>query len=153
MSKTTDIMRYYALLLFFSGLFLQAAPGQPQGGGNRIDERIQAMKAAFITDRLRLTPEEAQQFWPLYNQFEEAERELRQAYRPERPIEEMSDAEAMEFLNRHLEMEEKLIDLRRRYIGRFQEVLPARKVALLRKVEEEFKRELLRRMREMRRRQ
>ncbi len=146
-------MRYYALLLLFSGLFLQPALGQPQGGENRIDECIQAMKAAFITDRLRLTPEEAQQFWPLYNQFEEADRELRQAYRPGRPIEEMSDAEAMEFLNRNLEMEEKLIDLRRRYIGRFQEILPARKIALLRKAEEEFKRELLRRMREMRRRQ
>lgn len=145
-------MRYYAFLPFFLGLFLQTAVGQPPGD-NRIDERIQAMKAAFITERLRLTPQEAQQFWPLYNEFEEAERELRQAYRPDRPIEEMSDAEAMEFLNRNLEMEEKLIDLRRRYIGRFQEILPARKIALLKKVEEEFKRELLRRMREMRRRQ
>lgn len=145
-------MRYYAFLLFFTALVLQPALGQPRGE-NRVDERIEAMKAAFITERLRLTPEEAQQFWPLYNQFEEAESELRQAYRPDRPIEEMSDAEAVDFLNRSLELEEKLIDLRRRYIGRFQEILPARKIALLRKVEEEFKRELLRRMREMRRRQ
>ena len=145
-------MKYYVLLLFCC-LSVQAAFTQPRGNNARIQQRIEAMKAAFITERLQLTPEEAQQFWPLYNQYEDAERDLRREYRPGKAIENMTEAEANAFLERSLELDEQLTALRRTYIERFKEILPTRKVALLRKVEEEFKRELLRRMRDMRRRQ
>ena len=37
----------------------------------RMNERIKAQKVAFITEKLSLTAEEAQQFWPIYNAFEE----------------------------------------------------------------------------------
>lgn len=145
-------MKYRVLIPLFCCLFVQAAFAQPRGN-SRIEQRIEAMKAAFITERLQLTPEEAQQFWPLYNQYEEAERALRREYRPGKAIENMTEAEASAFLDRSLELEERLTALRRTYIERFKEILPTRKIALLREVEEEFKRELLRRMREMRRRQ
>ena len=38
--------------------------------GEQIEERIKAQKIAFISDKLQLTSEEAQQFWPIYNAFE-----------------------------------------------------------------------------------
>jgi hypothetical protein len=118
----------------------------------RVAQRIEAMKSAFITDRLRLSPEEAQQFWPLYNEYEAAEKRIREQYRPGKPVPDMSDAEAEALLNDRLKMEEKLLDLKAQYIQRFKSVIPARKVAMLPKVEEEFKRELLKRMQESRQR-
>jgi len=145
-------MPYHTILAALFCLLLQPTMAQRQGSP-RVDERIEAMKAAFITERLGLTPEEAQIFWPLYNEYRDSQRELRREYRPRKPIEEMTEAEASDFLDRSLEEETQLLELRRQYLGRFQQVLPARKVALLGKVEEEFKRELLRRVRENRRRQ
>ena len=33
-------------------------------------EDIKAMKIGFITNELNLTPDEAQKFWPVYNEFQ-----------------------------------------------------------------------------------
>ena len=33
-------------------------------------EKIQSLKIAFITQKLQLTPDEAQKFWPVYNQYD-----------------------------------------------------------------------------------
>ena len=37
---------------------------------NKIKDKINAQKVAYITRELDLTPQEAQQFWPVYNEFE-----------------------------------------------------------------------------------
>ena len=44
------------------------ANAQDDGGKRR--EKIQALKIAFITQKLGLTAEEAQRFWPIYGQYE-----------------------------------------------------------------------------------
>ena len=31
--------------------------------------RLEALKIAYITNKLNLSPEEAQKFWPIYNQY------------------------------------------------------------------------------------
>lgn len=133
------------LLLLFAACLLSIA-ARAQGEDGPVAQRIQAMKVAFMTDRLRLSPEEAQQFWPVYNQYEAEEQALRRKYRPGRPLPDMSDREAEQFLNDYLEMEQKLLDLHRTYIQRFKAVIPPRKVALLKQAEDEFKRELLRQL-------
>ncbi|MGB0178240.1 MAG: hypothetical protein ACPF9D_13825, partial [Owenweeksia sp.] len=38
---------------------------------DRVNDRIEAMRAQFFTEKLDLTPEEAQKFWPVYNQYRE----------------------------------------------------------------------------------
>lgn len=139
------------LIALFWGLAIGQAQAQNNNQG-RIAQRIEAMKSAFITDRLRLSPEEAQQFWPLYNEYEAEEKRIREQYRPAKPVMEMSDAEAEALLADMLQMEEKLLDLKAKYIQRFKSVLPARKIAMIPKVEEEFKKELLKRMQEARQR-
>jgi hypothetical protein len=40
-------------------------------------EKIQTLKIAFITQKLQLTPDEAEKFWPIYNQYDN-EMELNQ---------------------------------------------------------------------------
>ena len=40
-------------------------------------EKVKALKVAFITEKLELTTEEAQKFWPIYNAFDEKQAELR----------------------------------------------------------------------------
>lgn len=34
-------------------------------------EELKAMKISYLTEKLSLTPREAEQFWPIYNEFED----------------------------------------------------------------------------------
>lgn len=140
-----------ALLLLITGFAsLALAQDTDPEPGSPLARRIQSMKVAFITDQLRLTPEESQQFWPLYNQYEEEERSLRKNYRPARPVINMTDQEAEAFIMKNLEMEEKLVGLKRNYFKKFREVITPRQIAMLQKVEQDFKKELLKRLQERR---
>ena len=59
-----------------------------------VEERIQAFRIAFFTEKLELTPEESQAFWPLYNEYQEKERAIRESHRNDKSLELMSDEEA-----------------------------------------------------------
>ncbi len=45
----------------------KAQQGQPPA--NAPGEKIEALKVAFISKDLNLTPQEAERFWPIYNQY------------------------------------------------------------------------------------
>ena len=54
-------------------------PAKENKGDRQNDKRenIEAMKIGFITKKLDLTPEEAQKFWPVYNQYNDKMKDLR----------------------------------------------------------------------------
>ena len=61
-------------------------------------EKIEVQKIAFITKQLDLTPEEAQKFWPVYNQFSDAKKQLHKQHKENRKdIDNLSDSEIAEF--------------------------------------------------------
>ena len=68
---------------------------------------IQALKAAFISKELDLTPDEAQKFWPVYNQYE---KELGKV---------VKDNDNDDVLDR----EQKVLDIRKKYKDQFTKVL------------------------------
>ena len=130
------------LLIAFATV-TRAQPGRNQMG-ERAQEKIEAYKIAFFTEKLQLTPEESKAFWPLFNQFENDREVLRNKFDLEgKRLELMSDKEVENAVMQHIEMEEKMVGLRRDYIRRFMEVLPVRKVAMLQRIDTEFKRMLL----------
>ena len=55
--------------------------GQPQRPGAGV---LESMKIGFITNRLNLTPEEAQKFWPIYKLYSNEERQVYAQYRVDR---------------------------------------------------------------------
>lgn len=116
----------------------------------QMDERVKAMKAAFMTTRLDLDAATAQRFWPVYNAFESEEMAIRKKYRPEKEVSLLTDAEAEELIQNNLRMEEALLDLRKTYIGKFRDVLSVRQIALLPRVEKEFNMQMVRRLQEIR---
>ena len=138
------------LFAFLAGTYAQ--PGSRQGpGAARAQEKIEAYKIAFFTEKLQLTPDESKDFWPLYNQFEDERGELRgKSGINDKRLELMSDNELEDFIMRQLDTEEQQVKLKRDYVNRFMKVLPIRKVALLQRTELQFKRKLLD---EMKRRQ
>lgn len=127
--------------LLLAPFALTAQPGRMQ---EQVRDKIEAYKIAFFTEKLQLTPDESKRFWPLFNQFENEREALKKRYGGEDTrIELMSDKEVEDFLTKHIEMEEQMVKLRRDYIQRFKEILPIRKVAMLQRIDTEFKRALL----------
>jgi Spy/CpxP family protein refolding chaperone len=107
-------------------------------------EKIQTRKIAFITSELDLTPEEAQLFWPIYNDYQDEMEKLRKENRPEKKrLEEMTDADAAKLIESRMNIEEKELVLKRTFIKDMQPVLPTKKVAKLLMVERDFKSKML----------
>lgn len=115
---------------------------QDRRGGS---DRLKSMKVAYITDQLNLTPEESQNFWPLYNELEDKLKENRKIHRSERIQENISEAEAKDLITRNFEAEQRELDLKIEYSNKFQTVISPVKLIRLQKAEKQFKRELLNR--------
>lgn len=108
-------------------------------------KKIKALKTAHITEGINLTAKEAQQFWPVYNEFEEKRRNL---YRRERAeiedIECLTEAKAGEKLNEYVEIEKEDYLLKRQYYNDLKKIFTARRIMQLKKVEDEFNRKIMR---------
>lgn len=119
-------------------------------------DKIEAARIAMITDRLNLSPEEAQKFWPLYNEYANERKQLQQEYlqaRKDFRQSEMNEAESERLLKLGLQLKEKELDLERKYSERLNTVITNRQLIALRKAEEDFRKILLERLQERRERQ
>ena len=111
-------------------------------------ERIEALKISYITRALHLTPEEAQAFWPIYNEYQDKLEVLKKERRAAtferwKKDRDLSDREIEEALDQYLAYNRKELDLQETYIEKFKTVLPVKKVAQLSVAEERFKLVLL----------
>ena len=111
-------------------------------------EKLEALKVAFITEKLALTPDEAKTFWPVYNELENKMRAIRKERRQNRRQtkenhDSMSDKELAAAIEAELNFEQKELDLKKEYNKKFNQILPIKKVVLLIEAQESFKRKLL----------
>jgi hypothetical protein len=121
-----------------------------QADADMIRERIQAKRIAVFTNILRLTPEEAQGFWPLYNEFQDKKERLQDDLKPKKQLEAMSDAEVEDQIRRHFEYRQKELDLERDLYQKLRTVLPVRKIARIPEAERNFRKSVLERVQEAR---
>tara|TARA_R110002050_G_scaffold109799_1_gene221376 strand:+ start:109181 stop:109654 length:474 start_codon:yes stop_codon:yes gene_type:complete len=122
----------------------------PSMGGKQKREKIKAMKVEFITTKLDLSTDEAQKFWPVYNEFTDKLMAIEKGRRKmlkENADKELSDAEINKLIAYNFDTDQKILDLKREYNEKFKKVLSVQKVGLLYQSEHMFKRELLHKMR------
>jgi len=141
-------MKTYLLTLMML-MMVSAAFGQ-QGRGQMVQERVEAQRVAFITQRLELTPEESAKFWPLYNEYRDKQQQLRRNSRSDRSPDNLTDAEAEKVIADHFAMEENILDLKRQYYQKLKTAIPPSKIARLVPAEMEFNRTVLERLRDRR---
>ena len=110
-------------------------------------ENLKAKKRAFITQKLNLSVEESEKFWPIYNEYETKKntinRERKQNRRELKNSENLSDAEVAKLIDKRFDVKQKDLNLEKEYNTKFQTVLPAKKVVKLQRAEEQFKKEVL----------
>ncbi|MGG5487208.1 sensor of ECF-type sigma factor [Gaetbulibacter sp. PBL-D1] len=110
-------------------------------------ERINALKIAFITEHLNLTESEAQKFWPIYNAYEEKDDQLKKTSANTRKrisleFDSLSNKEAESLLNDVIENANTRHKLHVNYINSLREVFSAKKIILLKQIEDDFKRKM-----------
>lgn len=128
-------------------------PTLAQPGDKRED--IESMKIAFLTRRLNLTPEEAKKFWPVYNQFSEELKSVRETRNKagrdvKDNFQQMTDKEIEKVVDGEISYRQQELDILKKYNAQFKQTLPMRKVALLYRAEDDFKKELLEKIKERR---
>lgn len=119
---------------------------------NRRLERVQALKVAFITDKISLTPQQAEQFWPVYHSYEDDIRDLRSSYlkQNEGKTKGFSREQAQRYIDDNLDYQEAVIALKRKYKGEFLKIISPKQLSDLYAAEHEFKQMLIQKLRERR---
>lgn len=110
-------------------------------------EKIEAQRSAYITSKLDMTSEESAKFWPLYNEYSRKRMELKKEYKAQN-ADNLSEQESRMELDEQIESQEKALALKKSYYEKFKAVLPAAKLAKLESAEQEFRREILRQIKE-----
>lgn len=105
-------------------------------------DRLETLRIGYITEELNLSSEEAQQFWPVYNEYESKMQEIR-SERPPRSGENISESEAKAWIESSLQQESALNEMRKDYVAKLLEVIPAVKVVRLFEAERKFKLEMI----------
>ena len=114
--------------------------------------KMKSEKIAFLTSEIGLTPEDAQVFWPVYNQVEnekdaamtnviDSYRNLRKATEEGKTGKELSN-----LLDKYADAQKKLRDIENDAVARYKKVLSVEKVAKLFVAEEKFSRNHIRNM-------
>jgi hypothetical protein len=136
------IYKYIYVSLFV--LFAFVVIAQPAASKR---DKIDALRVSFINQKVNFTSQETQLFWPLYDEYndklENARKSFRQQYIKNTDFTALTDKEAEAYINAELALKQREYELYKEYFEKFKKVLPIKKVALIRRAEEEFKKELI----------
>ncbi|TGV02691.1 sensor of ECF-type sigma factor [Flavivirga rizhaonensis] len=130
----------FSILLFLFSLNISAQHNR---------ERIKTLKVSFITEKLDLTEQEAQKFWPVYNNYDnvtskirhEDIRNIRREIR--RNIGTLTDERAKELITKINEAESSIHKQRMELSSKLLKIIPPKKIILLKIAEDDFKRKML----------
>jgi hypothetical protein len=145
--KTMEILakniRAAALVMLFA-LFVPTLHAQDR------KDKIESMHTAYITEKVGLTPAQAEKFWPVYDQYKADQAELQKQRRENAQtvknaggIDNMSDADVQKLVANEIDVKTRELDLHKKYVVKFQEVISLKQVAKLFIAEEQFKLYLL----------
>ena len=119
------------------------------GQNNKKMERIKALRVAFISTKLDLTPEEAQEFWPIFNKFNDEQLELRKQNRlvmfklKPKNATTISSSEMDKLLEESELIETNLQNNRKQFVKNLKDVIGPKKILQLKQLEEDFKNKLI----------
>lgn len=122
-------------------------------GAHRSREQIEAARIGLITERLNLTPEQAEKFWPLYKEFNDKRKQLMEGLREQRESFDAVNAteeQRQEMLKLDFQRKQEGLDLEKEYSEKMLSVISTQQLISLRKAEREFREMLFKRIQKRR---
>ena len=145
-------MKKFIILSFFLSSFLLTSAHAANDNQGDWKQRIMSEKIAFLTIEMGITPEEAQAFWPVYNQVDkerdEAMRKVFMAFKEleDAVSEKKSEKEISKLLAKYQDAIEQQGKVESEAGEKYEKVLPVEKLAKLYVGEEKFRRQQVRRL-------
>ena len=136
-------MKKIAALLFIMIFSIITAQENPKM------ERIKTLRIAFISEKLDLTTDEAQKFWPVYNEFENKQVIVRKQKKvimqklKRKDSNAISENDMNQMLVDSENLESEIQNNRKQFVKNLKGILPVKKILLLRQSEDEFKSKML----------
>ncbi|HEX8060011.1 MAG TPA: hypothetical protein VF473_03705 [Cyclobacteriaceae bacterium] len=115
---------------------------QPQQPDPKAQEKINSLRIAYLTDKLGLTPDQAEKFWPIYREFAERRREIRAEFRDAQKgvnRDKPDPKKQQELVDLSLKVKQRVLDLEKDYSGRLMKVVTAEQMLRLPNAEAEFR--------------
>lgn len=139
-------MKTFLLLIVFTWSTTNFVHAQ-----NENHENLKALKTAFITQQLNLSPKEAESFWPIYNIYDNKvyelkvirNKEARNIIKQQGALEAISDKEADELVAKLIKNEEEELYAKKELFRGLKNVISSKKILQLQKAEHDFNRKLL----------
>lgn len=143
-------MKKIVFILLLIPIISIAQNRQGGGGGGRL-QKIHSAKIGMITERLNLTPEQAPQFWAVYNEYENKKIELKKSIR--RTMEEAvslaaTDEKILSAQKQAIALRRKEIDLEEEYMTKILRTITPRQFSELKRTEANFNKMLIERLNE-----
>ena len=122
-------------------------------------DKIKALKISFLTEQLKLTSDEAQKFWPIYNIYEKKQHSLRgklrleikKAIKENGAINAISENDAEKLISLKLNTDKKIYEVHKDFIAKIKKIISYKKIIQLELAEMEFGRKLMNRYRHKKR--
>ena len=122
-------------------------------------EKIKTLKIAYITDRLNLTPNEAEKFWPIYNTHDENHRllrsklrlEIKKSIKEKKLIDTLSESESQRLVLLKQTIDNQIYESKKKFMEQIKKVLSNKKIIKLHLAELDFGRNLMRKYKNSRR--
>ena len=146
-TTTTNTFNSIITILLFSVSYIAYSQ---QHHSKEDFEKIEAAKIAHITQQTSLTPQQAEDFWPLYNEYSEKRRALKHERKELMHQSETvsDDKEILKSMTRMDELREMEIALDKAYRKKFLLILSPNQVMKLYKAEKEFYRMIMKKLHE-----
>ncbi|WP_452232000.1 sensor of ECF-type sigma factor [Lacinutrix sp. MEBiC02595] len=109
------------------------------------EDKIKALKVAYITENLNLSTSEAEKFWPVYNGYEAQQQSVRSEYHNKKRdinFETLTETEAQKLLDELDALNAKRNNAYENYKLALKKVLSAKQILLLKNTEDNFKRKM-----------
>lgn len=120
---------------------------------NMEDKRkeVEAAKIAYITKAMNLSPEQAERFWPMYNEYSDKRRMLNHQIKDLRAKFDdpnMTDAQLEQTFDKIIEIKEQEIQLDKAYKLRLLQIVDIKQLIAMYQAEKEFIRMVVRKARQ-----
>ena len=147
-------MKSKIIYILSTVLFLFTTSGALIAQSQEQIDKFNEERKVYFTEKLELSDAESKAFWPLYEDFHNRKMKLVEDERntwtyAHKNADNLTDKEILETLEKGYSLKVKQLELEREYYQeKFLEALPTKKVLKLGKVEWDFRRYLIRKLRE-----
>ncbi len=149
------IWTFSLLISFAPGAFSQDTEDVPlqQTIDPKVREKVEAARIALITNRLGLTPDQAEKFWPIYREFTDKRQEMRKEFRqmqqgldPNNP----DPKKQQQLVDFGFQLKQKELNMEKDYSSRLLNIISVQQMLNLRKAEQDFRQLILNQLQQRR---